>query len=131
MAKTIILIDDDQDDLDIMKDAIREIDKSILSICFLNPEAALEAIENELIVLPDFVFVDINMSPFTGDKCLKELRKNPELQDTKIVMFSTSIPKTVAQALIESGANFAFEKPSQFEAFRNIISQVLLEESDK
>ena len=69
------------------------------------------------------------MSPLTGDECLKQLRKNPELQNTKIVMFSTSMPKTLAQALTESGANYAFEKPDSFEPFLNLINRVLSGES--
>lgn len=44
-------------------------------------------------------------------------------------MFSTSMPKTLAQALTESGANYAFEKPDRFEPFLNLINRVLSGES--
>jgi CheY-like chemotaxis protein len=125
MAQTIILIDDDQDDLDFMKDAIEQIDKSMVSVGYINPEVAINAIIQKINGIPDYVFIDINMTPFTGDKCLKELRQIPELKNTKIAMFSTCISKPFAKKLIESGANFTFEKPCQYEGYRNVLKQVL------
>ena len=125
MTKTIILIDDDEDDLHIMKEAITEVDSTLMSISYINPEHALQAISNELTVIPDYFFIDINMAPFTGDKCLQELRRNPKFKDSVIAMFSTSIPKGVQAALMASGANFTFEKPDRFEAVCQAIRQVL------
>ncbi len=127
MAKTVILIDDDEEDLEVMKEAINEIDNSILSVCYTNPAEAIHAILNELIFCPDYIFIDINMAPFTGDECLKQLRKFPGLGNTKIGMLSTSIPKSEVQALMDAGANFAFQKPDNFRDYRVLLKRVFFE----
>jgi CheY-like chemotaxis protein len=79
MSKTAILIDDDQDDLDFMKDALENIDRSLHCLMFTNPNEAIRVISDELLVRPDFVFTDINMPGMTGDKCVSELRKRKDL----------------------------------------------------
>lgn len=127
MPKVLILIDDDEDDIQIMKEAVGEIDKTTISLSFINPEEAIIAIR-DLLISPDYIFIDINMAPFSGDKCLKELRKDSSLNYTKIAMLSTSIPSPVSQKLIESGANFTFEKPHTFEGYQRMLKQVFFGE---
>jgi hypothetical protein len=54
VAKTIILIDDDQDDLDIMEETIKSIDDQILCISFIYPEEAIRVVSKELISMSQF-----------------------------------------------------------------------------
>ena len=62
MAKTVLIIDDDQDDLDIMKQAIQSIDPDLFCLSFIYPEEALKIIlGDEFVVTPDYIFIDINM----------------------------------------------------------------------
>lgn len=124
MAKTIILIDDDQDDLDIMRGAIKQLDDSALCISFVYPEEAVRVVTNELIFIPNFVFIDINMPGLTGDKVLQEFRKNKMLNNAIITMFSTSLPSSVAEVLQKKGANFTFEKPTKAKDYYQVISDI-------
>lgn len=126
MSKTVILIDDDQDDLDLMKETIRKIDESIFCISFIYPEEALRVVNRELVIVPNFIFIDINMRGLTGDKLLKEFRKNKALDNAVITMFSTSMPSTVAQALKDSGADFTFQKPSRVTEYPKVIAPILV-----
>ena len=41
-----------------MKDAIEEIDKSIVSIAYINPEDAIRAIGQKENAVPDYIFID-------------------------------------------------------------------------
>ena len=68
MIKTVLLIDDDLDDLELMKEAISEIDKSIVTISFQNLEEALIAVTEHLLVRPDYIFIDVNMPLLSCDK---------------------------------------------------------------
>jgi CheY-like chemotaxis protein len=126
MAKTIMLIDDDQDDLDIMKQAIYNIDPALLCLSFIYPEEALRILlSRELAILPDFIFIDINMPGMSGDKCLKVLRSHKQFDEIVITLYSTSMPATVAEALKSSGANHVFEKPVRIKTYSEIISQII------
>lgn len=124
MAKTVILIDDDQDDLDLMRETIKDIDTSILCISFIYPEEALRVVINELIFVPNYIFIDINMPVITGDKVLREFRKVVSLESSVITMFSTSMPQPVSQALMDSGATYTFEKPNNISDLRKMLTKV-------
>lgn len=132
MAKTVVLIDDDQEDLDIMKHAIREVDVSLLCLSFLYPEEALRVlIRGQLVVLPDYIFIDINMPGISGDKCLKALRQEKEFDDIVITLYSTSMPEPVADALKTAGANFVFEKPVRLKTYVDILKSIIAFEKGK
>lgn len=126
MARTVFIIDDDQDDLDIMKQAIMNVDESLLCLSFIYPEEALRVLlSKELVVYPDFIFIDINMPGITGDKCLKLIRSRKELDNIIITLYSTSMPDTVAEALKFLGANFVFEKPVRVKAYSHILENIV------
>lgn len=125
MAKTVILIDDDQDVLDILKESVKRIDSAILCISFIYPEEAIRVVSAELISIPNFIFIDINMPRITGDMVLKEFRKIKELNNSVITMLSTAMPGTVALALRASGANFTFQKPIKIEDYIKLLKTIL------
>lgn len=125
MVKTVILIDDDRDDLEIMKEALHLYDKSLAPISFIYPEEAIRVIANELILVPNYIFIDINMPGLTGDKCLRELRKNSILSSSVITMLSTSMPKEVAASLRKAGADYTFEKPTKFDDYQSILRTII------
>ena len=127
MQKMVILIDDDQDDLDIMKQAIKNIDPSLFCLSFVYPEEALRVIlGKEFVVTPDFIFIDINMPGLSGVKCLKAIRASKGVENVIITLYSTSMPETVAEALKASGANHVFEKPVKIKSYSEILSKILL-----
>ncbi|MBC7849867.1 MAG: response regulator [Chitinophagaceae bacterium] len=126
MSKTIILIDDDSDDLYIMKTAIAAVDSAALCLSFIYPDEALRVLlSQELVFRPNYVFIDINMPVTTGDKCLRELRANRDFDDVFIAMYSTSMPEPVAETLLNFGANYTFEKPAHMSAYSKIINEIL------
>src|ERR1044071_7839124 len=126
MARTIILIDDDPDDLDIIKQSIASVDPSLVCISFIYPDEALRVLlSRELVVIPDLIFIDINMPGLTGDKCLKALRNDILFKNTFIVMYSTSMPDTVSEALKQLGANYTFEKPVRLASYASLITDIL------
>lgn len=129
MARTVILIDDDQEDLDLMKQAIQTVDSSLLCLSFVYPEEALRVLKGqELVIIPDYVFIDINMPGITGDKCLRALRKQKEFDKIIITLYSTSMPDTVAEALKTAGANFVFEKPVRLMRYIDILKEIIVYE---
>ena len=125
MSKTAILIDDDRDDLELLEEAIRQVDHSVKCISYLFCDDALRKIFNELSSVPNYIFIDINMPRLNGNECLKELRSDPKLKNVPITMLSTSMPAPVAEVLKENGASFTFEKPKNFEDYEQILKVIL------
>jgi CheY-like chemotaxis protein len=126
MNKTVIIIDDDQDDLDIMKQAIQNVDPNIFCLSFIYPEEALKIIlSSDFVVTPDHIFIDINMPGLPGDKCLKAIRASKKHDHIPITLYSTSMPDTVAEALMSTGADHVFEKPVRLKTYKEILSNIL------
>ena len=127
MAKTVIIIDDDADDLEIMGETLRQIDPAIVCISFVFPEEAIKLFKDGLIFCPDFIFVDINMPKITGMECLIELRKIPYLKEIPITIYSTSMRESIAKELIARGATFTMQKPSRIEDYLTILEAIILQ----
>lgn len=125
MPKTVVIIDDDSDDLEIMKDAFAQVDPSLLCISFVYPDEAIRLLSKELILLPDFIFIDINIPRISGHECLRRLREIHEFDNVPIIMYSTSMPESVAKMLRENGANFTFQKPFEFSGYVKTLEQII------
>jgi CheY-like chemotaxis protein len=101
MHKTVVVIDDYIDDLDMMKESLRQIDSTIECISFEIAEEAIHLLgDNGHTLHPDYVFIDLNMPRVDGAECLKRLRNLPHLGDTPIIICSTSMPASVSNDLI-------------------------------
>ena len=71
----ILYIDDDAEDREIFKEAITAIDPSYICNVANDGYQGLKALE-EFVVMPDFIFVDVNMPRMTGRQFLLEIKKN-------------------------------------------------------
>lgn len=65
----ILAVDDDPEDFEFFTEAVMDIDKSIVVLTATNGQQALDLLNN-LIIAPDFIFLDINMPVMDGRKCL-------------------------------------------------------------
>lgn len=124
MSKTIAIIDDDPQDLEMLKSAIYKVDPLVQCISFLFPDEAIRVISGELVRVPDYVMIDMNMPGKTGFECLLDLRKVKHLADTRIMMYSSKIKPEVKEALLDAGANFVFEKPV-YDQWPRMVEKVL------
>lgn len=124
MAKTVVLIDDDPDDLDFIRDSIKVVDPTLMCMSFTDPEEAVRFLNSEPIMLPDYIFIDINMPKKSGVECLEDLRKNKELSVVPIIICSTSLPQKVSQNLLQAGANFTFQKPNSTRDYIDVLRHI-------
>src|SRR6187401_44920 len=101
---TILMIDDDEDDQFFFTTALLDVDPSIKLVTALNGLKGLEYLKNTKI-LPDFIFLDINMPCMNGKECLMEIRKDSRLAEIPVIMFSTSPPELEETILLKAGAD--------------------------
>lgn len=123
MAKTVVLIDDDLDDLEMIRYVLKSSDPNINCISYSNPVEALRELSKKKTINPDYIFIDINMPMISGPECLLELRKIETLNDIPIIMLSTAMLEVDAIKLIKMGATFTFQKPSSMSGYFEIIKQ--------
>lgn len=123
--KTVVIIDDDSDDPDLLNSLLREIDESILCVSFLYADEAVRLPGRELVLIPDVFFIDINIPRISGTEVLKRLRTVPEFFHSRVVMYSTSMPENVSRQLVREGANLTMQKPYNISDYLPILNYIL------
>jgi CheY-like chemotaxis protein len=126
MLKTVVIIDDDQDDLDMLKETLETIDSSMRCICFSSPVEALHVLFNGLITTPHFIFTDINMPGMTGNEVVEELRNKQEYDQTVITVSSTCMFDDISKKLKKLGANYTFTKQHSMSILQQTVETILM-----
>lgn len=78
---------------------------------------------DELIVLPDYIFLDINMPKMNGKQFLSRIRKDLKTKNLKVIMYSTtSNPKEMNDCYELGAENFLIKPPDFMTLVRNLQS---------
>lgn len=108
----VLFIDDDFEDFEIFCEATQTIGKYIDCIFKQNCSEGLRYLQHAS-VLPDFIFLDINMPVMDGVECLKQIKLNPKLRRIPVIIFSTAInPRIDYQRM---GATAVMAKPTTYQ----------------
>ncbi|HEX3684770.1 MAG TPA: response regulator [Bryobacteraceae bacterium] len=79
---------------------------------------------------PDLIFLDLNLPKRTGLEILEEIRANPTLRPTPVVILTSSENEKDVNAAYRSGANLYVKKPGtldQLEELMQALSRIWLE----
>ena len=125
MGKLILVVDDDADDRDLFREALSETDKTIGYIYAKNGLEAIELLSRPNIVLPDFIFLDLNMPRLDGRECLIRLRRMPWLNEIPVIIFSTSKLVDECASFKKLGASLCITKPLLFADLKKVIGFVI------
>ncbi len=108
MQKTILLIDDDEEEFYIFKLALELAEINYKCVWANGLEQATHMVKE---MRPDFVFIDINMPRYNGFNCLKKLKEMESLQRCTFVMYSTYISEDDHNKAMKLGAGHCMHKP--------------------
>ena len=117
----ILLADDDIDDCIFFKEALVELLLSTHLTTVNDGEQLMQLLTNETNVLPNVLFLDLNMPRKNGFECLTEIKLSKKLKQLPVIVFSTSFEQEVVNQLYKNGAQYFIRKPSEFSQFKNII----------
>ena len=108
----VLNVDDDIEDSEIFCDALKAIDPQISCIHLDNCYRAIDFL-NTSKLLPDFVFIDINMPKMNGLECVQKIRENKKLKKLKIIMYSTGFNPEDLNEFTKIGVRYLV-KPNKF-----------------
>lgn len=111
--KNIYLAEDDIDDVDFFKEALRDICPNCTLNVSGNGEELLHALDSGN-PTPDIVFIDINMPKMDGIQALISMKNNGLLENTPIIIYSTSTNDDFIKKAYDNGASHYFTKPASF-----------------
>src|SRR5690349_14252762 len=126
--RSILLVDDDQDDYFLFSEALK---KTRLSISLCYSSNFLEAVAYLTTELPDIIFLDLNMPFKNGLDALTDLKAEENFRSIPVVIFSSSTYSRDVKVAYERGAALYFTKPSSFEALEAALAQILLKDWQK
>jgi CheY-like chemotaxis protein len=121
---TLLYVDDDPDDLDLLYSILMDIDPEIRYVTFQKGKEAMNYLELTK-ELPDMIFMDINMPVMNGKQCLSEIRKSPRLKHLPVIMYTTSSEEREIKECYKLGATDFLIKPSNIQEFYAGLSAVL------
>ena len=121
----VLLADDDADDRLFFKDAFEEIKIKTVVHTVNDGVELMEYLTHNNAALPNVLFLDLNMPRKTGMDCLKEIKRIDKLKDIAIAIYSTSSSEEDIEETFVSGANVYIKKPSDFNALKKILSEVI------
>lgn len=125
MEKVILVIDDDADDRELFREALHEVYKNARFISANNGYDALELFNRPGYLIPDIIFLDLNMPKVDGRQCLIRLRNIPGLQKVPIIIFSTLKLVHEVDELKLLGASMCITKPVWYADLRKTLQEVI------
>ena len=121
----ICLADDDEDDRLFFTDAFDELKINTKVSTFKDGVELMDYLNHEDSVLPNVLFLDLNMPKKNGVECLLEIKKNEKLNDIAIAIYSTSSSEEHIEETFINGANIYIKKPNDFDNLKKILSEVV------
>ena len=124
-AKSIIFYaEDDLDDQEVFKSVLTESQYSAELYCQNHGEQLLEDLKHHS-VLPNFIFLDLNMPERSGFQVLQEIREMDEYNQIPIIILSTTNDPVACYRAKDLGANLFLTKPSNYTQFISLMHMTL------
>lgn len=124
--KNIYIADDDIDDIEFFQEALAQVNDSAVLASGKNGVELMKKLLYPELPVPEIIFLDINMPLMNGLECLKEIKQHLHLKDIPVVMYTTSALSGTIELAYRLGANLLVEKPSEFEALKNLLATILV-----
>ena len=121
----IILADDDEDDRLLFTDAFDELKIKTKVNTYNDGVELMNYLNKDDSILPNVLFLDLNMPKKNGIECLTEIKENSRFNDIAIAIYSTSSSEEHIEQTFISGANIYIKKPSDFTTLKKILSEVV------
>jgi CheY-like chemotaxis protein len=107
----ILVIDDDAEDIELFREAFLTIDSAHT---IFSADDGKEGLNIARDVMPDIIFLDINMPVMNGRETLLAIRKDKSLKDISTCMLSTTNNADEIQWYYAAGADGFIIKPTCF-----------------
>lgn len=124
MTSVVLYVEDDEEDVLIFKELLNDIDPSIKYLHAKNGKEALALLDN-LVIQPDYIFLDINMPIMDGQGFLTEMKKDSRFQSIPVVMYTTSTRPDDKKLFTGLGAKEYIVKPSSYFDAREGIGRLI------
>ncbi len=121
----IVLADDDEDDRLLFTEAFDELKITTKVNTYNDGVYLMDYLNGEDAIMPNVLFLDLNMPRKSGMECLKEIKANDKFKDMAIAIYSTSASEEDIENTFVQGANIYIKKPDNFKKLKKALSEVV------
>jgi DNA-binding response OmpR family regulator len=125
MNNLVLLIDDDEDEFQILKDALQRCLPSYICTWVQNKDDALKFLED---ITPTVILLDLNMPKISGIDCLKILKNSEKHKNIPVILYSTCITGQTRDKAHRLGALRCLEKTANIKSLVEELIQALVSE---
>jgi CheY-like chemotaxis protein len=112
----ILMVDDDLEDMQIIKDAFHEIESDAQMSFAENGQQAIDMLQQASGALPCLIVLDLNMPRMNGRQTLSFLKSHDQFKHITVIIYSTSVNEHEKQACLELGAAEYVIKPVTYKS---------------
>jgi CheY-like chemotaxis protein len=122
MNPSILVVEDDLDDISFLQYGFREI--GFENVAYYNEALSairyLNSIEDEH--LPNLIVTDYNLPAFNGLELVRFLKQHVRFLNIPLVVFTTSMSARDKEEFLKVGVTDVFIKPPGYDEFKDIVS---------
>jgi chemotaxis family two-component system response regulator Rcp1 len=127
-TRSIVLVDDNAGDVRLAREALREAGVAAELVSFPDGEQALAFLRREgehaEAERPDLILLDLNLPKQNGLEVLEQIKRDPALRRTPVIMLTTSHAARDIEACYDRGVNCYVVKPLEFDQFNQLVRAI-------
>lgn len=124
LYKSILLIDDDLDDAEILFEAVKSLEEKIICRIVTSPVIALEELKSGQ-NLPELIFLDLNMPVMSGPEFLQQLKKEANLEDIPVIVYSSHTIDIMQKLTQQFDKVRCISKPNDYKELVCVLQDIL------
>lgn len=125
MNKTILFVDDDADDRDILGDVLKIVNPEVNAVFAENGLKAIEYLsDKESSELPCLIVLDLNMPYLDGKETFKKIRNELNLASVPVIIFTSSYNPNDRHLFNTLGIEY-ITKPDEFSDLNKIVGHMV------
>lgn len=121
----VLLAEDDKDDRDDFIEAFEGLKIQTDIETVKDGEELLNYLNESGAIMPDLLFLDLNMPKKSGLECLIQIKQIDRLKNLTVVIYSTSSSDKDIEDTFLNGANIYLKKPSDLSILKKNLLHVL------
>lgn len=121
-----VVVDDDKDDLELIKDIYDEFQLSQYLKTFTSADDLLEYLYDKAKndALPSLIVLDYNMPKVSGIDLLQILKNDQRFGSIPVVFYSTTMTFAIEEELLAAGAAYCHQKPVTIKAIKELMKEI-------
>ena len=127
-GRSILLVEDNAGDVRLTREALREAEVAVELVAVSDGEQALAFLRSEGshagAARPDLILLDLNLPKKNGLEVLEEIKADPELRSTPVIMLTTSSSARDIAACYDRGVNCYVVKPLDLDDFTRLVQAI-------